>query len=325
MIVKEREKSVYLIKLEKIIARMTEENPKYPLVFKEFMNHQAGYRGEQAVDYYLTFLPKKEYFIFNGIRLEDSLKRFFQIDTLIVTPWYILILEIKNIIGDLEFDYKQNQLVRTTDDKLDRMACPITQAKRQRAQLHDWLFQHNFPNIPIEYQVIIANNHARIINADSFVYEKVSRHSNIPHLADSFEKDFSEVILTEKELKRLSKLILKKDTPNLSSPFTQLQIDVDELAKGVACPNCKSLSMNRLFKIWFCLSCQFSSTTAHIMALRDYSLLISDTISNKELRDFLDLDSISVASKILTSLHLPTEGTTRNRRYLLTKNNKLLI
>ncbi|RJR05606.1 NERD domain-containing protein [Candidatus Parcubacteria bacterium] len=325
MIVKEREKSLYLIKLEKVIARMTEENLKYPLVYKEFMNHQAGYRGEQAVDYYLTFLPKKEYLIFNGIRLEDSLKRFFQIDTLVVTPWYILILEIKNIIGDLEFDYKQNQLIRTNDDKLDRMACPITQAKRQRAQLHDWLTQHNFQNIPIEYQVVIENNHARIINADRYVYEKVSRHSNIPHIAGSFEEKYSEVIFTEKELKKLSKLILKKDTPNLSSPLTQLQIDVSELAKGVQCPHCNTLNMKRLFKVWFCTTCQFSSTTAHITALQDYALLVSDTISNKELRDFLQLDSISVATKILTALQLPTMGAKRNRRYLLIKNNKLLI
>ncbi|MBM7620367.1 hypothetical protein JOC95_002220 [Bacillus tianshenii] len=325
MILKKRDKSLYLLKLESVMDRLSEKNPKYRLASSEFLKHQAGYRGEMAVDYYLSFLSMSEYHIFNGIRLKDSLGRFFQIDTLLVTPWYYLILEIKNIIGDLEFCYKQNQLIRTYEDKVDRMECPITQAKRQRAQLHDWLSKHNFPIMTIEYQVIIANNHARLINADKYVYEKVSRHSNIHNLTGSFEKKYSGKVFTDKDLKRLSKLILKQDTPLATSPLTQLKIEPFEIEKGVQCPSCKKIPMERARKFWFCRQCQFSSATAHIHVIRDYALLMGDTISNKELRSFLQLNSRSVAAKILTSQNLPILGTTRNRKYLLIKNNKLLI
>lgn len=52
-----------------------------------------------------------------------------------------------------------------------------------------------------------------------------------------------------------------------------------------------------------------------MQALLDYSLLHSRTITNRQLRDFLQLDSPSTASKLLDKLPFQSSGKYKNRCY----------
>ncbi|WP_367888742.1 nuclease-related domain-containing protein [Alteribacillus bidgolensis] len=54
----------------------------------------AGYKGEQSIDYPLTFLPSNKFYIRHGLRLFDG-SHYFQIDTLILSWDFFLILEVK--------------------------------------------------------------------------------------------------------------------------------------------------------------------------------------------------------------------------------------
>lgn len=103
MIVKERKPPITLLKLEVLLRRLPKEHSIRSTVESDFMKIKSGYVGEKKVDYYLNFLPKKEYSIFHNIRLKSE-DHFFQIDTLIITSKYILLLEIKNMLGNLMFD-----------------------------------------------------------------------------------------------------------------------------------------------------------------------------------------------------------------------------
>jgi hypothetical protein len=73
---------------------------------------------------------------------------------------------------------------------------------------------------------------------------------------------------------------------------------------------------------WICRECSVFSKDAHIESLDDYNLLINQSITNKELRNFLNLSSIHIASKLLISLNLPVTGETRNRSYNLKSMKK---
>jgi hypothetical protein len=63
----------------------------------------AGYRGENSIDYPLSSLPDKKYFIFHDLRLPYK-NQFFQIDTLLASTKHFVILEVKNIAGTVYFD-----------------------------------------------------------------------------------------------------------------------------------------------------------------------------------------------------------------------------
>ena len=67
------------------------------MVSENLAKFMAGYKGELAIEYPLSFLPETEYRILHDIRLFDQ-KHYFQIDTLIVSACFLLVLEIKILL-----------------------------------------------------------------------------------------------------------------------------------------------------------------------------------------------------------------------------------
>lgn len=73
--------------------------------------------------------------IFHGIRLTNG-KYFFQIDTLILSAKFALILEVKNFSGTLFFDPQFKQMIQTTLNGEERgYPHPIEQANLQAEEL----------------------------------------------------------------------------------------------------------------------------------------------------------------------------------------------
>lgn len=105
MIVKERKMPVHLLQLEALLRRLPAHHPKRNVVAENLAKFMAGYKGEQAIEYPLSFLSEIKYSILHDIRLFDQ-KHYFQIDALIVSSCFLLFLEIKNIFGTLIFDTK---------------------------------------------------------------------------------------------------------------------------------------------------------------------------------------------------------------------------
>jgi hypothetical protein len=85
----------------------------------------------------------------------------------------------------------------------------------------------------------------------------------------------------------------------------------------VHCPNCLEIPMQRKNGKWYCAQCKAFSQTAHINSLFDYYLLLSQTVTNSKLQDFLQLPSRSSALHLLKSMHLESVGTTKDKKYFL--------
>ena len=133
----------------------------------------------------------------------------------------------------------------------------------------------------------------------------------------AFERKHPEQKLSTKEMRKISRLLVKKHTPLNKDVLQQFQLSKTELLKGVQCSNCTYIPMKRTYGKWLCPTCNHSSKDAHIEALKDYSLLFSHTITNQELREFLVLTSESVAKKMLITLNLTYTGRNKARVYHL--------
>ncbi|MCD8510647.1 MAG: hypothetical protein LRY73_12775 [Bacillus sp. (in: Bacteria)] len=72
-----------------------------------------------------------------------------------------------------------------------------------------------------------------------------------------------------------------------------------DIANGIRCPDCGALPMLRMKGIWICPNCSYLSTNAHLKALEEYVYLYGTEITNKQLREFLQLPSRSCAKEIL--------------------------
>ncbi|MBU8878105.1 NERD domain-containing protein [Bacillus sp. FJAT-29790] len=319
MIKKERKKPIKLRKLEALVRRLPTTHPKKQFIMDHLAKNEAGFRGEQALDYHLTFLPSENFFIFHNLRLQDNKKRFFQIDTLILTPKFHLILEIKNISGNLFFDQEFHQLLRTYKNEIQSFSDPLLQVRRQRFQLQSWLHHNKFPLVPIIPFIIISSPSSTIQTNPrySHLLRNVIHSDALPLKVEELEKNHQQALISKKESTAISRKLVKMHVPYNPDILSLYQISKKDIIQGVYCDNCFSFSMKRVWGAWQCTHCNDFSPHAHLPAIDDYSLLFGSNITNQELRAFLGIQSESVARKILTSVCSESYGQKKNRGYEL--------
>ncbi|CAM3902928.1 nuclease-related domain-containing protein [Mesobacillus zeae] len=136
MIVKPRKVPLKIEILEALLRRLPFNHPKIPTIQTALTNRKAGYKGELESDYHLSLLPEKDYFILHDIRLPHN-DTFFQIDSLIICPGFILILDVKNFYGTIHLHPKSDQMVREYEGKEQGFSNPLVQAKRHLYLFHN--------------------------------------------------------------------------------------------------------------------------------------------------------------------------------------------
>ncbi|WP_277674518.1 nuclease-related domain-containing protein, partial [Piscibacillus halophilus] len=59
---------------------------------------RIGDRGERSLDYYIELVSSNDLLVFYDLRLPRG-EHHFQMDTVLVTPRFVLLVEVKNISG----------------------------------------------------------------------------------------------------------------------------------------------------------------------------------------------------------------------------------
>ncbi|MBO1513918.1 nuclease-related domain-containing protein [Metabacillus bambusae] len=318
MILKHREYPLTIEKLEALLLRLPLKHPKIPIINDDLKKRMAGYKGEEAIDYYLSFLEEKDYYIFHDIRLKGK-NHYFQIDTLILTRKFAIIIEVKNISGTIYFDPIFKQLIQTKDQTEKAYQYPIIQLERQESQLKEWLVNNNLKEMKITSIVVISNSFTVIRSSpqDQIIHHKVIRKENLPAKIMQIAQSIISQELEEKELKKISRKLLKKHTIAEFSILDRFKIIESEILNGVICPSCNYLPLIRVKANWHCPKCNRKNKQAHIQALKEYKLLLKPTISNSELRCFLNITSSATANRLLKSMNLSYTGSNKDRVYQL--------
>ncbi|MBN9656269.1 NERD domain-containing protein [Halobacillus sp. GSS1] len=236
-----REKSLELLKLESLLNRISTHHPLREEIANRLGHLSAGHFGETTADHYMEYLPGRS---MQDVRLHDGVWPF-QIDALLLYQECLVLIEIKNYKGELQFDLDHRKLISTVEGKSEVFQDPFVQVELQKFQLQRWLKMSSFPSIPIYSFVVIANSNASL----TFQGEDFSKRKRV----------HSDVIL-------------------------EYGLSKDELNWGVPCPSCRMLGMARRRDHWLCGRFGTKSKDAHLLLLRDHQLLIGDTITNAEFR-----------------------------------------
>ena len=299
---------------EALLRRLPMDHMKREQIAADFAKRQAGFAGEQSLDYPLSFL-EEDFYIFHDLRLFDG-SHYFQIDTLILCKGFILILEVKNIQGTLFFDTDFNQLIRTKSDMTEAFPDPLLQVERQHSQLFKWLNNYKLSKIPIETLIVISSPRTILQTAPNNhpLYEKVIHSAKLPSIISSFREKHPP-ILKSIQLNRLADNIIQNHHPLETDILAQYFIEREEIIKGVFCYGCSHVPISRRNGIWYCPQCGKASRDAHLQALADYFLLFGNSITNHSARDFLCVGSSSTVNKILRTLNFSSKGTNRWRVY----------
>jgi hypothetical protein len=318
VVVKERNIPIKIQKLEALLRRIPSTHPKRSLMEEELAKCRAGYRGEQSLDYHFSFLPEKQYLMIHDLRLSNNEGSYFQMDSLLLSSKFLLIIEVKNISGTIIFDDHFHQLIRTLNGKEEAFQDPLSQVKRHQRQLKDWLAANKFSEIPIITLIVITNPSTIIkTSRPPENYPFITHSASMIPKIEMFERAHPVECLTKKELTKLSRVLLKRHEPKEYDVLSHFKIEKREVTKGVCCPECFRLPMQRQYGKWICRECRCSSKTAHLESLKDYANLFGQTINNRQLCEFLLLSSNSTAKYLLKEMHLPFMGKGRNREYHL--------
>lgn len=317
LIIKELQKTIELIIYEILLKRLSKNHNKMDEIKSDWAKRNAGFNGEKAVYRMLTFLDEQKYFIFHNLRLKIN-QYYFQMDFLIVTTKFILIIEAKNIAGTLLFD-ELGQFIRVTQDKEEGFQDPVSQVQLHKRQFIKWLEKNHFPKVPIEYAVVVSKPSSiiKMNTRNPEVRKRVMPLTKLLEFIDNIDPYYKNESLSMKLLKKLNKNLLKDNTPFIPNLLEKYNISIKYILTGVQCPNCLASPMIPINGTWKCPHCNTYSKTAHIDTIYDYLLLINPTITNRDLREFLHLPSRQKATRILTSMNLTYTGGQKNRQYSL--------
>jgi hypothetical protein len=312
MIILKREEPRIISKIEALMSRLPENHLKMERINKDYSNFKAGYQGETRVDYYFSLMDQNKYDFYHGLRLYNG-NTYFQIDTLIVSDYFILCDEIKNLSGTIVYDKKNNQFKK--NDAV--ITNPFSQVKLQKIQLVDWLHNHNFQPFIVDILITMANPSTKIETplGTPDEYWKLGYGHDLLEKIHIYEKSYKKEQFPSKERKRLKKLLLKYHTPLEIDVLKKYELSKEEILGGVECPSCHVLPMKHIYGTWICPQCLYKSKDAHKKTIQDHFLLFGPTITNKEFREFSHIQSRQISSRFLAEQNLSHTGINKGRIY----------
>ncbi|WP_064092384.1 nuclease-related domain-containing protein [Rossellomorea aquimaris] len=312
MIIKNRKIPLSILYNQALIRRISPDSIHLPQIQADLLKLWAGYHGECKVDRHLSTIDNPDLFILNDLCLPIG-STFFQIDSLILSKSFSVIIEVKNIAGVLEIGGEFEQLSRTINGETTGFTNPLSQAKRYKIHLLHWMKMKKIPMLPVEYLVVFTNS-SSILNSMKNSQNNLKRIIRVENLVPTFmslQQKYSIVHLINKQLKRLTNLLNKS---HIQYPNNMTE---EKIIKGVQCTSCLEFSMIRNQSSWFCPNCEIYDKKAHEQAIYDYLLLKHPTINNKKAREFLRVDSPKVIHRLLNNMNLASRGEKKARVYFL--------
>jgi hypothetical protein len=100
-------------------------------------------------------LPERDYYIFHDLRYPSG-QTHFQIDSLILTRYFALHLEIKNISGCISFNEDFRQIIQRKNDILKGYQDPIAQASTYQRHLKKLMASWGISDLPIINLVVFS-------------------------------------------------------------------------------------------------------------------------------------------------------------------------
>lgn len=301
MALKQRTEPVVLKKLDALLPRLSLEFYRLQDLKGESARSYKGYIGEKKVDGYIeTYFSKCTILHDVCLRINGST---FQIDTIIITLHALYIIEIKNFNGKITFNTNLKQFTREDGQIETGFRHPITQAENHKLYLTNWLYERNIYDVPIHFFIAISDPGTiiKVMGDEGAVSRVVAHGEHIPEKITKIEEQYRRKSRHSINRQMIGGKILKECKDFDFDILGRYGVKWSDIIPGVRCPGCGVSGMKRQQRNWHCLKCGRKSKNAHLKAISDYFLLIKPSISNKECRWFLGLESRSIATRILQS------------------------
>ena len=285
-----------------LLKRLGDESGMKEFIREEIRKQDAGVRGEDRLVFRLKELRLSgQYRVFSDVCLElDDWK--VQIDCLVVTDRCCIVLESKNISGRLYFNEELDEFYKEENGQETPFSNPYFQLMRHIRFMKEFL-RNTLPQMKVTGAVILTAKSSRIVQKPTHypIYKLESMIERVTQIYNSCDG----TRFSDEEMLAVERLIVENRATFVYAPLCEhYRIPINEILIGVECPNCGVLGMRRTGKTWTCITCNKRNRDAHKKALHDYFHLINNRITNKEFRNFCNIESIYTASRMLANMDL---------------------
>lgn len=296
-----------------MLKRIPVYHPKREIIEDLLKSTNAGFGGEERLDQLLKYFnPDYPYLIIQDYSISSNIE--LQADMVLLTQSCVILLEVKNISGRLRFTINPSTLRQTTAAGVERgLKSPLVQMEMAKWKFEKLLKSIEFP-LPIHAFLVIA--YPNQIVEDSPPGLVIWSADEVMIRLQNFK--LPPEILTIDEMHRLGQQLLSHYSEFNPFPLApKNNIEQAEISKGVFCPDCKSSKMNKIKRTWMCKDCGLTNPEAHHQAIQEWFMLIKPSITVAECRDFLELEYISTARRILNSPIYKKVADNKTRKYYL--------
>ncbi|RKQ13528.1 nuclease-related domain-containing protein [Ureibacillus endophyticus] len=316
MIVLQREKPNNLILLESILRRLPMEDEEYEYYKNLYITTKHGFEGEIRVDReWGEIIVPSNHYLFHNYETENEVNHSHQIDTIFICRNFILLLEIKNIGGQIDFDQKKHQFIRTRlDGTRAGFSNPINQIERHVRFFKRMIWNWNIA-LPVEYAIILAQPTTIIgdVPSEIAIFHVSGLQTHIYHLFSKY--NYNQI--SDQELECVKKKLLEMRKPK----EWDVNVDRNKLRTGALCKRCLyKFVMEFKHGQFVCPVCKTKTKESLYEALLDYRNLHDVWISNSEFRNYLYIESRYAAKRLIIDLKLEYRGFRRDRQYKIPRN-----
>lgn len=306
------QKSRHYLYTEALMKRILPDDHEVSSIQQEFYRLEAGLSGEVKLKQTLSdYFFKTDYHIIYNFECMNEKGFSHQIDAILITPFFILIFEVKQLSGALFYKPGQHEFFRIHNDKRENFRNPLDQVYRHQLFMEQCLRKWQI-NIPVYFAVVIANFQATLDESlDNF---PIFHISGVPSFIENLYRNTSKTnASTNVIVAKLNQLYKPLPPRRFISP--------NRLRKGVLCKQCNfENTMYYHYGLFICNFCHFKSRSALFETLHQYRILISEKITNQQFREFFGIQSIQAASKLLVRLGMERHGTKKGTYYIIPKD-----
>ncbi|RNF40879.1 nuclease-related domain-containing protein [Planococcus salinus] len=302
--------------LERLLYRLPKNHSQRRFLEAELYRSAAGERGEDRLRRkFIEFDFEESYRILRNVSLSMGDWKV-QIDGLLLTNRGVIIVESKNISGQLHFDEKTGEFSR-----IDReggkavMEDPTSQLNKHIRFLTKFFRMKNI-DFNVDGLVVFTSKQCEFLTKPphNYVCKTYQMVDYLHYILQTFPQSASHSNLPD-----TVELLQKHQTPFKRQPLCQRYfIASDELQMGILCTYCKAHRIIRKHKTgWLCEACHTIDDQAFQCAVQEYFSLIDRNLTNKRLREFCNIESPYTASRLLATFDFAVSGAMRNRTYQL--------
>ena len=296
--------------------RLPDDHKHYNNVLQKISAIEAGYYGEKRADRSLLEVQfPEEVCIIPDFHMKVHQNRYVQIDTLIITRSYFLIIEVKNMIGTINFRTSPNQILRILNDEIIPLKCPIVQLERNQDGLQIWQDQNDW-NLPIYTALVFASDRAIIENAPA--NKNILFTKNLPLYIQKLNKIPPK--LSKNQFRRLTQKVLQRNIRFAEKPLCEkLDINLNELKKGILCSHCGGQLFRLTERKWICRTCNKQDKDPISRNIEDLFILIKAEITMKECAQLLQPKSRFMLNYTFKKMQLIKTERGNNTTYKMSK------